>query len=1107
MLEVNRTDSVFFDRLREENIEEYGKNVNAYDLLLASLYSNRTHFIYELLQNAEDACERAKRQGQTRKFKVTFELYPDRLEVRNNGILFDEKDIRGICSIAGSADKGLLQIGKFGIGFKSVYAYTNSPEIYSGDASFCIKNYVRPFKSEPLNGLQAEETLFIIRFNDKVEASVAFSEIGNRLRNLGLRTLLFLNNIEEISYKIESTTGKYLKSANTENGVKTVSLHYEESIFVSYNQGRQENRKPSEKWLIFSKPSKEKNKELEIAYQLVYDPSVKKERINPTMDTKLFVYFPTEKETHLKFLVQGPLDTTPARDNIRENKQNQELIAEIGELVATSISSIKAMNLLDINFLNTLPIDIEYFTEGSSVFRPIYNKVKEKLCSDEALLPTSDVCFVSAKLAFLARGRDLSSLLTGEQLDLLFKRTGSKWLDENITDNKVPELWKYLIDELEIRVVDPELFARMFNEDFISKQNDEWVISFYNFLMYQKALWRKESAYSSERPGLLRSKPIIRLGNDSHSLPFNNNGKPIVYLPSKDPSIAKLFARVVKDTIALNEKAREFLTELGLHEPDKVAGVLDLVLPLYKDSGSITEKDNIQHVDWIFKALEDCEGNRRDELLNALEEVPFLYANNTASQQKEYKKPSDIHLGEDYTNKKGLETYFEGNGNTWFLDKRYLVLPDSKKMLEKFKDLGCISRVQVTHNEPNFLNQVIVSDFRGYHRRGLDGFDPECEVEELEHALKNMNIEKSKILWHITRQYRQSVYGQVETSSRQNYEGSRKVGQFSKMGKLLVEYSWLPNSKSPSFHKPSEIMLSELPEGFDKESPETKYLSEKLGFKPEENQKLQELLETTPTQAKEIIEIFMSSSPEIQQQILENARAIKLSDNSLTGGEKLPDEESITQEFSPSLSELEAEFRQALIRERVQSAPVEDKKWTGPTPDEEKKLQDSSLEILSELEKRNPRIAIERKVVTHRKVEETEEEVLRAFLLEEYKGHCQVCNTLLNLGADKGPYFEVYRVIEKHNPAGGWSNQEFNVLCLCPNCHALVKFGGRNLDGISRKAEKVAKGEEAPEEVSERRGDFYIIPVEIAGEKREIFYTPFHMAKISAFFRLTRAQE
>ena len=126
-----------YQKIREENIARYGWDTAVLDLL-GQLYSERTHFIFELIQNAEDA-------GAT---ELAFELFEDRLELRHDGRPFTEADVRGVCGVGQSEqvqDSGdLTAIGKFGIGFKSVYAYTRTPRIYSGGEAFRIENFVRP---------------------------------------------------------------------------------------------------------------------------------------------------------------------------------------------------------------------------------------------------------------------------------------------------------------------------------------------------------------------------------------------------------------------------------------------------------------------------------------------------------------------------------------------------------------------------------------------------------------------------------------------------------------------------------------------------------------------------------------------------------------------------------------------------------------------------------------------------------------------------------------------------------------------------------------------------------------------------------------------------
>src|ERR1700736_3275871 len=143
-----------YTKIREENIARYGWDTAVLDLL-GQLYSERTHFIFELIQNAEDA-------GAT---ELAFDLFEDRLELRHDGRPFTEADVRGICGV-GQSDKAadLTAIGKFGIGFKSVYAYTRTPRVYSGGETFRIENFVRPYAVDPL-AEPAAGTLFVFPFD------------------------------------------------------------------------------------------------------------------------------------------------------------------------------------------------------------------------------------------------------------------------------------------------------------------------------------------------------------------------------------------------------------------------------------------------------------------------------------------------------------------------------------------------------------------------------------------------------------------------------------------------------------------------------------------------------------------------------------------------------------------------------------------------------------------------------------------------------------------------------------------------------------------------------------------------------------------------------
>ena len=84
-----------------------------------------------------------KRRGSVLPTSVAFNLKADGLEFRHFGAPFTSDDVKTICAINESTKKDeLTEIGGFGIGFKSVYAFTKRPEVHSGDEHFAIEDFV-----------------------------------------------------------------------------------------------------------------------------------------------------------------------------------------------------------------------------------------------------------------------------------------------------------------------------------------------------------------------------------------------------------------------------------------------------------------------------------------------------------------------------------------------------------------------------------------------------------------------------------------------------------------------------------------------------------------------------------------------------------------------------------------------------------------------------------------------------------------------------------------------------------------------------------------------------------------------------------------------------
>lgn len=361
-----------YEVISEENRQRYGTDIGRIGpVVLADRYDDRTHFIFELLQNAEDALGRRGTWSGQR--TVTFTLDPQKLTLSHFGRPFDEPDVRGVCGIDEST-KDKSSIGRFGIGFKSVYTFTDRPEIHSGDEDFAVQDYVQPMRTGRL-ARHPDETLIVLplRAND----SSALDEITKGFKRLGPSALLFLRHVQEINWNVSGgSSGTYLRSAPEALGgnVHRITVIGQESGQPEVDQN----------WLVFYRDvcslENEKLGRVEVAFALQAVKGLSAGwAVVPVSTSPLAVFFPTVVETSLGFLVQGPYRTTPSRDNIhRQDPWNKHLVDETAALLIEAMRWLRDQSKLDASALRCLPLDREKFPNGS-MFSPMFATVRRPL--------------------------------------------------------------------------------------------------------------------------------------------------------------------------------------------------------------------------------------------------------------------------------------------------------------------------------------------------------------------------------------------------------------------------------------------------------------------------------------------------------------------------------------------------------------------------------------------------------------------------------------------------------------------------------------------------------------------------------------------------------
>jgi hypothetical protein len=799
--------SADYEKIRDENIARYGWDTAVLDLL-GQLYSERTHFIFELIQNAEDA-------GAT---ELTFELFEDRLEVRHDGRPFTEADVRGVCGVGKSGKSGdLTKIGKFGIGFKSVYAYTKNPRVYSSDEHFRIENYVRPFPADPLDE-PVPGTLFVFPFDhDTVPAAMAVAEISSALNGIEPATLLFLRNIECVRIRGTTIAGSVLE--RTTVGRTGSSRH----VTLAKGRGR------GEEWFVWHRQLEDLgHPALRVEIAFLAGTANGECRLVKRDASPLVVFFPTQKETFLGFLIQGPYRTTPARDNVPEHDpSNQALVRETAALLADVLNELRDDGLLTVDVLQALPLDPARFQPGT-MFRQLFDSVRTALAVEE-LIPVAEGGYGAAGELKLARGAGLRELLLPDQLGVLYGAGQPfAFAHESITENRTPLLWRYLREEIGIEEVTPEAVAGRVTREFLVAQSDTWTRRFYEFLHRSPALWREPGP--GEQPGPARARPIIRLEDGSHVTPFDSAGRPAAYLPGSAVTGVPTVRRAVADFPA----ARQFLEALRFTEPDVVAEVLESILPRYSGL-EVADLDAAQHdadLECVVRALAEAAAGRRQQLLEQLQQTAFLVGENAATGEKRLLTPASL-----YQRTKELEIYFDGNPDTWFADDAY------GPWLVQLRGMGVRENVELRTRDKNQLGYVVIADEFARHERGIDGFDPGAEIDGLDFALRHPSHARSEYVWNVLlAPNRHLVAGVVEKSVRQEFMDSSRENITSAIGMAATGTAWLPGPDG-RFHRPAELSLDDLPPTYQRDEMLAKALrmtqpvvaeaSRQLGVPPE----------------------------------------------------------------------------------------------------------------------------------------------------------------------------------------------------------------------------------------------------------------------------------
>ena len=611
-----------------------------YEALLAGHYSESNHFVYELLQNAED--EKAD--------QVVIEYYDDKLVFYHNGIPFDENDVRGVSSmLMGTKDRNSAQtIGRFGMGFKSVFKYTYQPEIYSDEEAFRIENYLLPVEiqngwdyrrvmKELEYGLssggkyypfseQKHLTKIVIPFakrkNDGTVIPVSGKEVLQKLQELNGEILLFLNHIKKLFW-INQTNGKYamitLDVDSTDCNLN--SCRIEGSAF----QQKEEITRYLKFKKTFDHPEM-KDAEVSVAYKVNNKANV----VYELKGEPVWVYFPTRDMTKLPFLIHGSFETAVSREKLMTPSEfNSALFQLLGDLIADSMEELKKRKLITQNFIRKVLIAAFKDETDNNTIPGLRNKITECL-KKGSLIPDKDGDYYSVDELVIPVPFGIADFYDSKLFQTTFEDVGHFVAYNNEREANFNEYLAWMVDEVGVQTFTLVDWAkRMGNlkgicvptksaeyeklEDFYDFLSDNRESIYTTGLRYSRSGRYEQTIRNNVSTAwkILKTSPIILNAQEELTAPYQGETEKLYLSATSD------YQQMVLSSIVHKNVSAKFGQ-------------------LLKDGFTLTDFDNFQYVkEKILKKYIkgetinfDNSENYEDEYIEDLNQILLLFAKN-----------------------------------------------------------------------------------------------------------------------------------------------------------------------------------------------------------------------------------------------------------------------------------------------------------------------------------------------------------------------------------------------------------------------------------------------------------------------------------------------
>jgi Domain of unknown function (DUF3883) len=277
---------------------------------------------------------------------------PERVLVWNDGVPFAARDVWAICSAGHSAKRN--KIGFFGIGFKSVYKMTATPEIYSGPYALRIEDKLYP---SPLTARRRTErgAWFVLPVLRDQQAKLR-AMIGALVSPEFAQVLLTLTSLQEI--RVIDRTGAGLSGRFRRTPVRTGEDSTWDECDIRGSWGWASARL----WRRFFHETAPVPEGVSREGRTV-EPGDRSVVVlaRPTdgqpIDLRVHCFLPTAVASEIRWLVQADFEPSASREQLRSSPWNEWLMREAGVALASAVK-ISARTLGEAPW-DLIPLDDE----------------------------------------------------------------------------------------------------------------------------------------------------------------------------------------------------------------------------------------------------------------------------------------------------------------------------------------------------------------------------------------------------------------------------------------------------------------------------------------------------------------------------------------------------------------------------------------------------------------------------------------------------------------------------------------------------------------------------------------------------------------------------